>query len=179
MLLENEVKKPQGDVPKQEHAIPGKIIAGMIIIAAAVIYLIVSSTQASSEYFLTVDEVLSNRQAYTGKNIRLSGVVLGDTIRYDPSTLTLSFDIAHISGNNADLEKAGGLAAALHEAVIDPTRNKVNVIYKGVKPDLMKDEAQAIVTGTLAADGSFNASEVLMKCPTKYEGAVPGQVATP
>jgi cytochrome c-type biogenesis protein CcmE len=179
MMPENEVNYQQENVPEKVHALPVKIIVGMVAIATAVIYLIISSTQASSEYFLTVDEVLSKQEMYTGKNIRLSGVVLGDSIQYDSSTLTLSFTIAHISGNNADLEKAGGLAAALHEAAIDPARKKIKVVYKGVKPDLMKDEAQAIVTGTLAADGSFNASEVLMKCPTKYEGAVPGQVATP
>jgi cytochrome c-type biogenesis protein CcmE len=169
----------QETMSKQEHGIPKKFIAGMIVIAAAVIYLIVSSTQASAEYFLTVDEVLARKAELTGKNIRLSGVVLGDSIHYDPDSLTLTFNIAHITGNNADLEKAGGLAAVLHEAAIDPSRNKITVVYKGVKPDLMKDEAQAIVTGKLAADGTFTANEVLMKCPTKYEQAVPGQVATP
>jgi len=170
---------PQDNPSGQEHAIPKKFIAGIIVIIAAVIYLIVSSTQANAEYFLTVDEVLARRETMVGKNIRLSGVVLGDTIHYDPANLTLTFTIAHISGDNADLEKAGGLAAALHAAAIDPDRKKITVVYNGVKPDLMKDEAQAILTGSLADDGSFIASEVLMKCPTKYEQAVPGQVVTP
>lgn len=170
----------QQEIPsKQERGIPKKFIAGFIVIAAAVIYLIISSTQANAEYFLTVNEVLARKAELTGKNIRLSGVVLGDSIHYDPDTLTLTFTIAHITGNNVDLEKAGGLAAALHEAAIDPSRKKINIVYKGMKPDLMKDEAQAIVTGMLAADGTFTANEVLMKCPTKYEQAVPGQVATP
>ena len=43
-------------------------------------------------------------------------------------------------------------------------------------PDLMKDEAQAILTGKLASDGTFNASELLLKCPTRYGDAVPNQV---
>jgi cytochrome c-type biogenesis protein CcmE len=169
----------QEDTSSKEHGIPKKFIAGMIVIAAAVIYLIVSSTQASAEYFLTVNEVLDRQAELTGKNIRLSGVVLGNSIQYDTDSLTLTFSIAHISGNNADIEKAGGLGAALHEAAMDPSRKKITVVYKGVKPDLMKDEAQAIVTGTLAANGTFKANEVLMKCPTKYKQAVPGQVATP
>jgi cytochrome c-type biogenesis protein CcmE len=179
MPPEKEANMQQEPALKQEHGIPKKFIAGMIVIAAAVIYLIVSSTQASAEYFLTVNEVLARQAELAGKNIRLSGVVLGDSIHYDTDSLTLTFTIAHISGNNADLEKAGGLAAALHEAAMDPSRKKITVVYKGVKPDLMKDEAQAIVTGTLAGEGTFSASEVLMKCPTKYEQAVPGQVATP
>jgi cytochrome c-type biogenesis protein CcmE len=170
---------PQDNSSGQEHPIPKKFIAGMIVIIAAVIYLIVSSTQASAEYFLTVDEVLARRESLAGKNIRLSGVVLGDTIHYDPANLLLTFTIAHITGDNGDLEKAGGLAAALHAAATDPDRKKITVVYKGVKPDLMKDEAQAILTGSLADDGTFIAREVLMKCPTKYEQAVPGQVVTP
>ncbi len=34
-----------------------KFILGGVLILAAVVYLIVSSTQASAEYFMTVDEV--------------------------------------------------------------------------------------------------------------------------
>ena len=36
-------------------------------------------------------------------------------------------------------------------------------------------EAQAVMTGHLGADGVFYASELLLKCPTKYEQAVPQQ----
>jgi cytochrome c-type biogenesis protein CcmE len=39
----------------------------------------------------------------------------------------------------------------------------------------MKDEAQAIMTGKLGADGVFQANELLLKCPTKYQEAVPNQ----
>jgi cytochrome c-type biogenesis protein CcmE len=42
-------------------------------------------------------------------------------------------------------------------------------------PDLLRDEAQAIMTGQLGEDGVFMADELLLKCPTKYEEAVPEQ----
>jgi cytochrome c-type biogenesis protein CcmE len=41
---------------------------------------------------------------------------------------------------------------------------------------MLRDEAQAIVTGRMAADGIFHADELLLKCPTKYQEAVPSQV---
>ena len=41
-------------------AVRWKFIIGGLLIVAAVVYLIVSSTQASAQYFLTVDEI--NRQ---------------------------------------------------------------------------------------------------------------------
>jgi cytochrome c-type biogenesis protein CcmE len=40
---------------------------------------------------------------------------------------------------------------------------------------LLRDEAQAIMTGKLGEDGIFYADELLLKCPTKYQEAVPGQ----
>jgi cytochrome c-type biogenesis protein CcmE len=45
----------------------------------------------------------------------------------------------------------------------------------GPKPDLLRNEAQAIVTGKLNEDGVFYAEELLLKCPTRYEEAVPQQ----
>jgi cytochrome c-type biogenesis protein CcmE len=45
-------------------------------------------------------------------------------------------------------------------------------------PDLLKDEAQAIVTGKLGADGVFVADELLLKCPSKYAADVPNQVVS-
>ena len=153
-----------------------KFIMGGLLILAAVIYLIVSSTQASAEYFMTVDELKAKGQSVVDKNLRVSGAVIGNTIQYDAQSLTLSFEVAQVTGDNKEIEAQGGLAAVLHQAVIDPSRNRVKIVYVGPKPDLLRDEAQAIVTGHLGPDGVFYADELLLKCPTKYEEAVPQQV---
>ena len=153
-----------------------KFFLGGALILAAVVYLLVSSTQASAEYFMTVDEVKAKDNSIVGKSLRLSGAVLGDTIQYDSQTLELTFDIAHVPGDNAEIEAQGGLAEVLRAAIADPTRARVTVVYVGPKPDLLRGEAQAIMTGHLGADGIFYADELLLKCPTKYEEAVPAQV---
>ena len=152
-----------------------KFIVGGLMILAAVVYLIVSSTQASAEYFMTIDEVEQQRSEIVGKSLRISGAVIGDTINYDPETLNLSFDVAHVTGDNDEIEANGGLAQALHDATVDPSRTRLQVIYSGPIPDLLKNEAQAIMTGHLESDGIFYADELLLKCPTKYEEAVPEQ----
>ncbi len=154
-----------------------KFIIGGLLILGAVVYLIFSSTQASAEYFMTVDELNAKGASIIGQNVRLSGAVVGDTIQYDPKTLTLSFQIAHVTGDNNQVEAQGGLAAVLHAAVIDPNRARIKVVYSGPKPDLLKNEAQAIMTGHLGSDGVFHADELLLKCPTKYQDAVPSQTA--
>ena len=154
-----------------------KFIIGGVLILAAVVYLIVSSTQASAEYFMTVNELKAQGQSIVGKNLRVSGAVVGNTIQYDPQSLTLTFEVAHVTGDNKEVDAEGGLAAVLHAAVIDPNRSRIKVIYTGPKPDLLKDEAQAIMTGHLGADGAFYADELLLKCPTRYQDAVPSQAS--
>jgi cytochrome c-type biogenesis protein CcmE len=153
-----------------------KFLIGGLVILAAVVYLIASSTVAGAQFFFTVDELKAGGTSAVGKPARVAGAVLGDTITYDPETLTLSFTIVHMPADQALVNDEGGLAEALHQAVIDPTRARLQVVYVGVKPDLLKDEAQAIVTGELGADGVFHANELLLRCPTRYEDAVPGQV---
>jgi cytochrome c-type biogenesis protein CcmE len=152
-----------------------KFVIGGVLILAAVVYLIVTSTQANAEYFMTIDELKAQSQSVMGKNLRISGAVVGDTIQYDPQTLTLSFEVANVTGDNNVVEAQGGLAAVLHAAVIDPNRTRIKVVYTGPKPDLLKNEAQAIMTGQLGTDGVFHADELLLKCPSKYQNAVPQQ----
>ena len=155
-----------------------KFVIGGTLILAAVIYLIVSSTQANAEYFMTIDELKAQSQSVVGKNMRISGAVVGDTIQYDPHTLTLSFEVANVTADNNEVEAQGGLAAVLHAAVIDPNRSRIKIVYTGPKPDLLKNEAQAIMTGQLGMDGVFHADELLLKCPSKYQEAVPQQTGS-
>ena len=151
-----------------------KFVIGGLLIVAAVVYLIYSSTAASAQYFLTVDEVALKGDEVYDRDLRVSGAVIGDTIEYDPQTLTLRFTVAHIPGDNDEIEAQGGLAIVLHNAVENPSQ-LLEVEYNGPMPDLLQNEAQAIMTGRLGEDGVFHADELLLKCPTKYDEAVPDQ----
>jgi len=154
------------------------VIAGLLIVAA-VIYLVVSNTGSTAHYFLTVEEVLAMGDRAVGRNLTVSGAVLGDSIVYDPSAPRVTFTIVQVPGDPEEVERAGGLAAVLHAAVNDPTAPRLEVVYNDVKPDLLTGEAQAIVRGQLGEDGRFYADEVLLKCPTRYEEEVPSQVEAP
>lgn len=154
-----------------------KFLVGGSLIVAAIIYLILSSTKANAQYFLTVEELLQRQSELLGKNVRVSGVVIGDTIQYDSENLVLTFAVANIPGDQDEVDRLGGMAVVLHNASVDESLPRLNVSYNNVKPDLLKNEAQAIMTGQLNADGTFSADELLLKCPTKYEEAVPEQVS--
>jgi cytochrome c-type biogenesis protein CcmE len=153
----------------------GKFIFGGLLILAAVVYLIISSTSAGAQYFFTVDEIFAEGEAAVGTPARVSGAVIGDTIQYDPETLELKFTVAHLPADNDLLEDEGGLALALSQAVNDSTRQRMDVVYYGVMPDLLQHEAQAIMTGRLGEDGVFQADELLLKCPTRYDEVAPEQ----
>lgn len=154
---------------------PGKwkFLIGVSLIAAAIIYLILSSTRATAQYFLTVGELLERKGELTGRNVRISGAVVGSSIRYDSAAHVLNFTIADIPGSQAEVDRMGGIEGVLHNAVQDESLPRLDVLYSDVKPDLLKNEAQAVITGRLNADGTFTAEELLLKCPSRYEEAQP------
>jgi cytochrome c-type biogenesis protein CcmE len=146
-----------------------KFLIGGFLILAAVAYLIISGTATGAQYFITVDELVNNPE-YLGQTVRISGAVLGPSIQYDAETLTIEFTMANIPTEFEDL------AQALHEALESPNATRISVIVNNeVKPDLLQHEAQAILTGQLDDNGVFYASELLLKCPSRYEEVAPLQ----
>jgi cytochrome c-type biogenesis protein CcmE len=146
-----------------------KFIIGGVLILAAVAYLMLSGTLAGAQYYMTVDQLLSDT-ANTGRTVRMSGVVLGDSIQYDPDTLTIEFTIANVPSEFDDL------GTALHEAANNPDASRISVrVEDQVMPDLLQHEAQAILTGQLGEDGVFHASELLLKCPSRFIEGGPEQ----
>lgn len=148
-----------------------KFIIGGLLIFAAIGYLIIMGTVNNTQYFITVDELLTDPE-YVGQTVRISGAVIGDTIEYDSQNLIIDFTIAHIPKDTNDL------AYTLYLAVQDTNATRLHVhIENEVMPDLLKNEAQAILTGTLGDDGVFYATELLLKCPSRYEDVAPDQVS--
>ena len=43
------------------------------------------------------------------------------------------------------------------------------VTYRGLAPDTFTDEADVVVEGRLARDGTFHATTLLAKCGSRYE----------
>ena len=142
------------------------LLAGLLILVATA-WLIISGTATGARYFITVDELVGDA-AWLGKTVRVSGAVLGPSIQYDQDTLSIAFTMAAIPAQFDDL------ATALHDAVSDPAVRRIEVLVPDqAKPDLLQHEAQAILTGQLGADGVFTASELLLKCPSRFEEAGP------
>jgi cytochrome c-type biogenesis protein CcmE len=136
-----------------------KFLIGGVIILVAVGYLIISSFGSSAQYFLTVAELRNKGAGIVGDDVRISGVVIGDSITYDSQNLRLEFNVVDS---------------------LDDQSNPLHVVYYGPKPDLMQHKARAIIEGTWNQDGVFyahdRADSLLLKCPTRYEEEFPDQV---
>ncbi len=144
---------------KTSNSSRAKFLVGGLVILVAVGYLIVSSFGSSAQYFLTVAELRAKGADIIGDDVRISGVVDGDSIVYDAQSLRLEFNVVDS---------------------LDDVSNALHVVYFGPKPDLMQHEAQAIVEGIWQDDGVFyahnRADSLLLKCPTRYEEEFPEQV---
>lgn len=144
-----------------------KFLIGGGLILASVIYLLVSGTLQGARYFITVDDLLHDN-AYRGKTVRISGAVDGESIEYDSENAIIRFEIVNIPGEFDDL------ASALQAALADSTASRLSILVKDEAiPDLLQHEAQAILTGALEPDGIFHASELLLKCPSRFEETSP------
>ncbi len=125
-----------------------KFIVGAAVVLGLIAYLIVSAISSSGAYYREVSEVLAEQAALTGKNLRVSGNIVTESIRYDAATLDLSFRISD--------PKDAGKQIAVH--------------FHGVKPDQMERAgSSAIVEGQMGANGVIEANNLLLKCPSRYE----------
>lgn len=121
-----------------------KIIIGVVIIVAVLVYLLVSGFKDSSVYYMTVSEVLSKKSQIQGQGVRVSGYVNPATIDWDAKNIRVRFTM--VEGSDS-----------------------LRVYYDGVKPDQLADAQQVLAEGKLDADGTFHANKLLLKCPSKYE----------
>ena len=161
-MTESGWEKPKNlEKPKRSERV--KFLAAGLIILTAVLYLLISGTLKGARYFITVAELLADA-AYAGQTVRISGAVDGESIDYDSENAVIQFEIVNIPGVYQDL------ATALREALLDESAPRLKIkVEDTAMPDLLQHEAQAILTGALAADGVFYASELLLKCPSRFE----------
>ncbi|MCY3834527.1 MAG: cytochrome c maturation protein CcmE [Chloroflexi bacterium] len=152
-------KQPQ----KRKRSERLKFIGVGILILLAVLYLLISGTLQGARYFITVAELLSDPTNH-GRTVRISGAVDGESIEYDSEKAIIRFEIVNIPNEYDDL------AAALREALMDNSAPRLKVLVEDAAiPDLLQHEAQAILTGALGRDTVFQASELLLKCPSRFE----------
>lgn len=132
-------------------------VAGALLFAA-VIYLAVNAMSGNTQLYKTVGEFYAESDRLVGRDLRVAGMVVGDSIQFtqiDAVTSRLEFDIV--------------------DDIQSPDQRLHVVAMNEPKPDLLQHEAQALVEGSAGEDGIFHANPggLLLKCPTRYEELEP------
>lgn len=132
-------------------------VIGGIVALGLVVFLVMNAANGNAQLYKTVGEFYAQQGDLAGRDLRIAGWVIGDSIEYTQLSATesvLTFEIVDDLSN--------------------PTERLQVVAYNEPKPDLLQHEAQALVEGQ-AKDGQFVAHEggLMLKCPTRYEEAEP------
>ena len=139
-----------------------KFLLGGALLAMAVILVIAGGFAGGAQYFLTIGDLRAKGAEFQDQNVRISGAVIGDSIRtyVAGQTPIVEFDIVDAVEKDGVFQRVAG-QAPLH------------IVYEGPRPELLQNDAQAIMEGRLSADGKFYADTLLLKCPTRYEEQFP------
>ncbi len=132
-----------------------QILISVILIGGSLTYLMSTSMSEQIEYFHPADAVIVRAEELAGQRIRMGGFVLKDSILQKKGTLEYQFRVRPVPG------------MMKHPEAKDRT---ITVRYTGLVPDTFKDEAEVVVTGSVE-NGTFIATDLLAKCPSKYEAA--------
>lgn len=150
-------KEANAEVEKSQSGRLKFIIGGAALIGA-IIFLVINAMSGNTQLYKTVDEFYADQSRLVGRDLRVAGWVVGDSIRYeqiDAMNSRLEFDIVD------DLSAPGN-------------RLRI-VVFNEPKPDLLQHEAQALVEGRADENGVFTAipGGLMLKCPTRYEEMEP------
>lgn len=129
-------------------------IIGGVLLLAAIGFLVVNAMSGSTQLYKTVGEFYAEQDRLVGRDLRVAGWVIGDTVKYtqiDATNSRLEFDIVDDKAN--------------------PDQRLHVVVLNEPKPDLLQENAQALVEGRADSNGVFmtNPGGLMLKCPTRYE----------
>ncbi|HZI88841.1 MAG TPA: cytochrome c maturation protein CcmE [Candidatus Polarisedimenticolia bacterium] len=116
-----------------------------LLVVAAVGYLILSGVKQTGMQYMTVTELARLDRAPKSDGFRLDGTVAPGSVAYDQKTPQLRFQMTD-------------------------GKEKIAVIYDGLKPDAFADGREVVVEGAYKHDDkALHASKLVTKCPSKYE----------
>lgn len=126
---------------------PWLLIVGLLMAAVGVTFLVMDGMGAET-YFYTVDQAVAKGPDLVGQKVRIKGKV-------EPGTIV---------GNDGELHRKFN--------VIENGKS-IAVTYDKAMPDTFDEDMEVVVEGVVSDDMIVEANEVLVKCPSRYEGAPP------
>jgi cytochrome c-type biogenesis protein CcmE len=122
-------------------------VLGIVLVALSLGFVIYDGLE-SETYFYTVDAAVAQGTDLSGQRVRVKGTVEPGSIVGADGTIERRFRIME-SGKS------------------------LKVSYDRAMPDTFADNVEVVVEGEVSDDMVIVASEVLVKCPSRYEGNPP------
>lgn len=136
-----------GGGPKRTHEMKNRKV-GMILLSLAGLALMASAFLVNASPYVTVAQAKTMR----GDNLHLAGDLIPGTMRVRSSELKVEFQMKDAEGAT------------------------VPVIYAGTPPANMGSATKVVAIGQYQED-HFQARQLLLKCPSKYESTDKGAEA--
>ena len=121
-----------------------RYLIGGVILIIVVAYLIYLSFGSSVSYYVTVSEFFARGTELHDTNVRVAGKIADGPVDWNAQDLEFRFTITE--GDDT-----------------------MTVIYQGAKPSGFQAGSNILVEGKYGSDGVFRASQLILKCPSKYE----------
>ena len=122
-----------------------KVLVTTLALTVALSGLLWGTLAEGTEYYMHVDEVMAEPDAWYGKKLQVHGYVVEGSRLRKPDTLEVRFQVEN-NGSVIDAE------------------------YTGLVPDTFQDGSEVVISGQLSPHGFTVAPNGGMaKCPSKYE----------
>ncbi|MFI5303495.1 MAG: cytochrome c maturation protein CcmE [Nitrospiria bacterium] len=119
------------------------VVLSVLVIAAALGYLIFGNFGKNLVYFFTPSEVAAFTQDHYHKKLRVAGLVVKQSVKVDPETKNIRFELTD------------GVAV-------------IPVTFEGIPPDLFKEGQGAVVEGYWDSDKRLHSQMIMAKHSEDY-----------
>lgn len=124
------------------------LVCFIVVFSSVAVGLVAYGLRGNINLFFPPAEVIAGK-APLGQPIRLGGMVVEGSVRRDPNSLRVEFDVTDYKGT-------------------------VTAVYTGILPDLFGEGQGVVAAGVLDESGTLQATEVLAKHDENY---MPPEVA--
>jgi cytochrome c-type biogenesis protein CcmE len=125
------------------------LLAALLVMGAGILFLVLKSGGEATVYSRGVGDLMKEKARLSGRNVRVEGMLVKGTLTRRDQPCEYRFSM-------------------VKKGVVLPVRYAACIV-----PDTFRDvpdmDVSVTAEGTLTAKGDFEATQIMAKCPSKYE----------
>jgi cytochrome c-type biogenesis protein CcmE len=125
-----------------------KLLFAGIAVACVIGYMAILGGATTWQYYLTVEECLTEAPSLPGRRIRVNGTITSGSLSVAKDRTSATFRLNGVQRNLA-------------------------VVCSGPLPDNLAEDIQVVVQGELQTSGWLKGEQVLTRCASKYQSLPP------